>query len=53
MLPIKAYIGKGKINSGNKVTSSEACTWNHMTLLVAHLVLDSHAFLTELTWQCL
>ena len=51
-LAIKAYAGKSKINSVKKVTSSGEA-FGTRTPLVAHLVLHSHGYLTELTWQVL
>ena len=38
-------------NQPKKVISSGDWTWDPKTPLVAHLVLHSCAFLTELTWQ--
>ena len=48
---IKAYVGKGKINLAKKLQSVgiEPGTLGLWGLFVLH----SHAYLTELTWQCL
>ena len=52
MLAIKAYVGKSKINSAKKLLTLEIETGT-LELMVTHLVLYSHAFLTELTWPVL
>ena len=48
-LAIKGYAGKSKINLATKVGIKHGT----LATLVGHLMLHSHGFLTELTWQVL
>ena len=50
---LKAYDGESKINSTKKTLCEVGFEPGTLGPLVAHLVLHSDAYLTELTWHCL